>query len=81
MRQWHKAVARSMHWNESEEIRESNDHNDDSDPHLTRSIPQYRKRPSADAPGLSSVSTALTFCVILSFGIALGVGLIKARRY
>ena len=74
MRQWHKAVARSMHWSESEEILDD----DDIDPHLTHSIPRYRKARPQVSRLFPTMGTTAIFVAILSGGVAIGFAISRA---
>lgn len=70
MRQWHKAVARSMHWSDSEQLLEAS--GDDPDPHLITSIPQYRLQKPTAGRGVAEHVVGYSFAVVT--GLALGVG-------
>ena len=63
-----------MHWSETEEILGD----DDTDPHLTHSIPQYRKIRPQVSKIFPETSTTIALLAFASGGVALGFVLSRA---
>ena len=76
MRQWHKAVARSMHWSDtSEQILVGSE----QDPHLANSMPQYKRRSSSSIKASFAASLVEARWPLLTLGLGIGIGVAIMR--